>query len=52
MNTKRSSTARIVSFVVLLGIIPSWFFYLGAKFKETLLVTANNNIATQEYLQK
>lgn len=53
MNNKRSSTARIVSFIVLLGIIPSWFFYLGMKFKETLYVldTNGNTAMLEEYLK-
>ncbi|MBC7981720.1 hypothetical protein H7X65_01435 [Candidatus Parcubacteria bacterium] len=53
MNNKRSSTARIVSFIVLLGIIPSWFFYLGIKFKETLnVIDSNSDTAMlQEYLK-
>ncbi len=52
MYNKRSSTARIVSIIVLFGIIPSWFFYLGVHFIKTLTVITNNQNTAQNYLQK
>lgn len=35
---KRSSTARIFSIIVFLGILPAWFFYIGVKYKETIQI--------------
>ncbi len=44
----RSSTARIFSFIVLLGIIPAWFFYIGIKYQETMQVLEENRRAVEE----
>ncbi len=52
MQNKRSSIARIVSFIVLIGIIPAWFFYLGVQFTKTLTVVSNNTATTENYLNK
>ncbi len=49
---QRSSTARIVSIIVLFGIIPVWFFYIGIKYKETIDVLDNSNQNLQVYLIK
>lgn len=49
---QRSSTARIVSIIVVFGLIPAWFFYIGIKYKETIDVLDNNNQNLQVYLNK
>ncbi len=49
---QRSSTARIVSIIVLFGIIPVWFFYIGIKYKETIDFLDNSNQNLQVYLIK
>lgn len=49
---QRSSTARIVSIVVLFGVIPVWFFYIGIRYKETIDSLDNNNENLQVYLNK
>ena len=49
---QRSSTARIVSIVVLFGIIPVWFFYIGIRYKETIDVLDVNKQNLQTYLSK
>jgi hypothetical protein len=46
----RDSTARIISFVVLLGIIPAWFFYIGLRFSKTISTLADNKAKTENYL--
>ncbi len=43
----KSATARIFSFIVLLGIIPAWFFYIGMKFKETMVVLDESQKTSQ-----
>ncbi len=47
---KRSSTARIVSIIIVFGLIPVWFFYIGVKYKETLDILKNNKIASESHL--
>lgn len=49
---QRSSTARIVSIIVVFGLIPAWFFYIGIKYKETMDVLDNTNQNLQVYLNK
>ncbi len=49
---QRSTTARIVSIIVLFGVIPVWFFYIGIKYKETMDVLDNGNQNLQVYLIK
>jgi len=49
---QRSSTARIVSIIVMVGIIPAWFFYIGVKYKETMNILDNKNVNLQVYLNK
>lgn len=44
---KRSSTARIVSIIVLFGILPVWFFYIGIQFDKTMKVLEDS----QEIIQ-
>ena len=46
----RSSTARIFSFIVLLGIVPAWFFYIGMKYDETMKVLEESQKTTDSYL--
>ncbi len=41
-NPQRSSTARIVSIIVLFGIIPLWFFYIGVKYNKTMSILEEN----------
>jgi hypothetical protein len=45
----RSSVARIFSFIVLLGIIPAWFFYIGIKYKETVTILEESQRVTDAY---
>lgn len=49
---QRSSTARIVSIMVLFGIIPAWFFYIGVKYKETIDILENNSQSQEMNLYK
>ncbi|MBC7767128.1 hypothetical protein H7Y21_04005 [Arenimonas sp.] len=49
---ERGSIARIISFIVLIGIIPAWFFYLGVQFTKTLTIVSSNHEMTNEYLKK
>jgi len=46
---KRSSTARIFSIIVLLGILPAWFFYIGVKYQETMDVLEEARRINEEY---
>lgn len=46
----RSQTARIFSFIVLLGIIPAWFFYIGIKYKETMDVLEEARQMNEQYI--
>lgn len=39
---KRSSTARIVSIIVLFGLLPAWFFYIGIQFDKTMQAIENS----------
>jgi len=50
-NQERSSIARIISFVVLLGIIPAWFFYIGVRYKETISIVSANDTAKDSYYE-
>ena len=45
----RSSTARIFSIIVFLGILPAWFFYIGVKYKETINVLEEAKRINAEY---
>jgi hypothetical protein len=49
---KRSSTARIVSIIVIFGLIPTWFFYIGVKYKETMNILESNSESLQMTLYK
>ncbi len=49
-KANRPSVARIVSFVVLFGIIPLWFFYIGIRFNQTISTVQSNKDATTNYL--
>ena len=44
----RSSTARIFSIIVLLGIIPAWFFYIGVKYQETMDILEESRTMIEE----
>lgn len=46
----RSSTARIFSFIVLLGIMPAWFFYIGMKYRETMAVLEESQRVTESFV--
>ncbi len=47
--TQRSATARIFSFIVLLGLLPAWFFYIGIKYKETMDVLEEAKRISEQY---
>ena len=49
---QRSSNARIVSIIVVFGLIPAWFFYIGVKYQETMDVLENNQDSLQAQLSK
>ncbi len=47
----RSSTSRIFSFIVLLGLIPAWFFYLGVKYWQTMdILEESRRLAEEQYM--
>lgn len=48
--SKRSATARIFSFIVLLGLIPAWFFYIGVKYKETMNILEETQRMNERYI--
>ncbi len=50
--SQRSQTARIFSFIVLLGIIPAWFFYIGIKYKETIAILEDAQRINEEYIPR
>ena len=49
-KSKRTSFARIFSFIVLLGLIPAWFFYIGIKYAETKSVISDRQDELHAYL--
>ena len=49
-RVQRSSNSRILSFIVLLGIIPAWFFYLGIQYWKTITVIEENQQMLEEYI--
>lgn len=51
-QNQKSSTARIVSIIVFLGIIPVWVFYLGMRYSETMSVLTAKDQQLNLYLNK
>lgn len=49
-RVQRSSTARIFSIIVFLGILPAWFFYIGVKYKETMDVLEEAQRINEQYI--
>lgn len=47
---QRSSTARIVSIIVVFGLLPVWFFYVGVRYKETIDILENNTYTLNKNL--
>jgi hypothetical protein len=49
---KRSSTARMVSIIVVFGLVPAWFFYIGIQFSKTMQILENNQKISQIDISK
>lgn len=49
---KRSSNSRVFAIIVLLAIIPAWFFYIGIQYAKTMFVLEGHAAVTQEYLSQ
>jgi hypothetical protein len=47
---ERSSTSRIFAFIVLLALIPAWFFYIGMQYAKTISILEGGNAASAEIL--
>ena len=48
---KRSANSRFFAIIVLLALIPAWFFYIGIQYAKTMSVLKNNAEATASYLK-
>ena len=49
---QRSSNARIVSIIVVFGLIPAWFFYIGIEYDKTMQVLQDNQAILDSQLSK
>ncbi len=48
---ERSAAARIFALIVLLAIIPAWFFYIGTQYEKTVQVLTSQSAEVTEALK-